>query len=169
MTDFRMRRAVVCLALVLAAACVWLPALTPDVYPAPERARADLAAALRTAASTHKRVLLDFGGDWCGDCKVLDIYFHDAANRPILESNFVLVRVNIGHKDMNLDLATRYQIPVDKGVPALAVLDEHGKLLHSQKDREFISMRKMQSSSVTTFLLQWKPVRPGCSIMQVSC
>ena len=140
-----------------------------EIYPDPAQAKADLAAALKTAAQTHKRILLDFGGDWCGDCKVLDIYFHDAANRPILESNFVLVRVNIGHKDMNLDLATRYQIPVDKGVPALAVLDEHGKLLHSQKDREFISMRKMQSSSVTTFLLQWKPVRPGCSIMQVSC
>ena len=54
-----------------------------DIYPDPAQARADLAAALKTAAATHKRILLDFGGNWCGDCQVLDIYFHDPANRPI--------------------------------------------------------------------------------------
>src|SRR3974390_1295894 len=48
-----------------------------DIYPAPEQAKSDLARALKTAAATHKRVLLDFGGNWCPDCQVLDIYFHD--------------------------------------------------------------------------------------------
>jgi thiol:disulfide interchange protein len=155
--------------LALAMLPVALSAQAPEIYPAPERAHADLATALHTAANSHKRVLLDFGGNWCGDCKVLDIYFHDPANRPILESNYVLIHVNIGYQDKNLDLAARYQVPIDKGVPALAVLDEHGKLLHSQKDREFISMRRMASASVTEFLLQWKPARPGCSMMQINC
>jgi thioredoxin 1 len=95
-----------------------------EIYPDPAQAKADLAAALKTAASAHKRILLDFGGNWCGDCQVLDIYFHDPANRPILEANFVLVHVNIGHMDANLDIAERYQVPLDKGVPALAVLSE---------------------------------------------
>ena len=67
------------------------------------------------------------------DCQVLDLYFHDAANRPILEANFVLVHINIGHGDQNLDIAARYGIPLDKGVPALAVLNRHGKLLYSQR------------------------------------
>ena len=56
-----------------------------EIYPEPSQAKADLAAALKTAAETHKRILLDFGGNWCGDCQVLDIYFHDATNLPILE------------------------------------------------------------------------------------
>jgi len=67
-----------------------------DIYPDPAQAKADLAAALRTAAQTHKRIILDFGGNWCGDCQVLDIYFHNAQNLPLLESNFVVVHVNIG-------------------------------------------------------------------------
>jgi thiol:disulfide interchange protein len=67
-----------------------------DIYPDPSQAKADLAAALKTAAAAHKRILLDFGGNWCPDCVVLDSYFHDPANRPILEANFVLVHVNIG-------------------------------------------------------------------------
>ncbi len=134
-----------------------------DIYPSPARAKADLAAALKTAAATHRRVLLDFGGNWCGDCQVLDIYFHDARNKPILDRNFVVVHINIGQLDVNLDLAEKYGIPLKKGVPALAVLSEHGALLYSQKDGEFEAMRRMESSSVTEFLVQWRPERPGCS------
>jgi thiol:disulfide interchange protein len=142
---------------------------TRDIYPDPGQAKADVAAALKTAAATHKRILLDFGGNWCGDCQVLDIYFHDPANRPILDANFVLVHINIGMTDANLELAKKYEVPLDKGVPALAVLSENGKLLYSQKGGEFEAMRRMQSSSVTSFLVQWKPVRQGCSVMVVKC
>ena len=139
-----------------------------EIYPDPAQARADLAAALTTAAQSHKRILLDFGGNWCGDCQVLDIYFHDAKNRPILEANFVLVHVNIGHMDANLDIAEKYEVPLSKGVPALAVLSENGKLLYSQKGGEFEAMRSMESSAVTGFLVQWKPDGP-CSAVKVSC
>ncbi len=93
-----------------------------DIYPDPSQAKADIAAALKTAAATHKRILLDFGGNWCPDCIVLDIYFHDPANRRIMEANFVLVHVNIGRMDANLDLAEQYEVPLRRGVPALAVL-----------------------------------------------
>ncbi len=127
-----------------------------EIYPDPAQAKADLATALKTAAANHKRILLDFGGNWCGDCQALDIYFHDAANRPLLEANFVLVHVNIGHLDANVEIAEKYGIPLKKGVPALAVLDEHGQLLYSQKTGEFEAMRNMASSDVTQFLTQWK-------------
>jgi thiol:disulfide interchange protein len=143
---------------VLVALC-WAPLFAAErqIYPAPEQARADLDAALSLAARTHKRVILDFGGNWCPDCQALDIYFHDADNSPLLAAHYVLVHVNIGQKDANLDIAARYGIPIDKGVPALAVLGEDGKLLYSQRTGEFEAMRHMQSSSVTGFLTQWIP------------
>jgi len=139
------------------------------IYPDPGQARTDLAAALKTAARTHRRILLDFGGNWCGDCQVLDLYFHDARNKPILDANFVLVEINIGNEDANFDIAAKYGINVKKGVPALAVLSERGVLLYSQKNGEFEAMRNMQSSSVTEFLVKWRPVRAGCSVMVVNC
>jgi thiol-disulfide isomerase/thioredoxin len=132
-----------------------------EIYPAPEQAPADLAAGLKAAAASHKRLILDFGGNWCGDCQVLDIYFHDPANKPLLEANYVLVHINIGRMDQNQQIAERYQVPLAKGVPALAVLDDHGRLLYSQRTGEFESMRHMESSAVTSFLLQWKPARSG--------
>jgi thioredoxin 1 len=140
-----------------------------DIYPDPARAKPDLTAALKTAAETHKRILLDFGGNWCGDCIVLDMYFHNEANRPILEANYVLVHVNIGHMDENVDIARRYDVPLEKGVPALAVLTEKGKLLYSQQNGQFERMRAIEPSTVTQFLVQWKPVKPGCSAVMVTC
>lgn len=140
-----------------------------EIYPDPAQAKVDLAAALKTAAETHKRILLDFGGNWCGDCQVLDLYFHDARNLPILEANYVLVHVNVGHMDANVDIAEKYEIPLHKGVPALAVLSDKGALLYSQKGGEFESMRNLESSALTNFLVQWKPAKPGCSAVVVNC
>jgi thioredoxin 1 len=129
------------------------------IYSATADPHADIAQAIQTAAQAHKRIILDFGGNWCGDCQVLDIYFHQQPNLPLLEDNFVLVHIDIGHMDKNTDVAAKYDIPLKRGVPALAVLDEHGRLLYSQKTGEFEDMRRMDPASVTEFLNQWKPKR----------
>jgi thiol:disulfide interchange protein len=125
------------------------------IYPAIEDAQADLKAGLAEARRTHKRVIVDFGGDWCGDCQVLNIYFHQSPNAELMAKYFVLVDVNIGRMDANLDIAHSYGVPIT-GVPALAVLDEHGKVVYAQT-KEFSNMRHMESSSVTEFLTKWKP------------
>jgi thiol:disulfide interchange protein len=127
------------------------------IYSDTANAHQDIAQALTTARQEHKRVILDFGGNWCGDCQVLDIYLHQQPNLDLMQQNFVLVHVNIGRYDQNTDLADQYEIPLKRGVPGLAVLDAHGKLLYSQKNGEFESMRKMDPASVTEFLNQWKP------------
>ena len=152
----------------LALAAVARPA-APDIYPGPGAAHAEIAAALHTAAAAHKRVILDFGGNWCPDCVVLDRYFHDAQNQPIVKANYVVVHVNIGHMDANVDLARHYGIPLKKGVPALAVLSESGQVLYSQKGGEFEDMRNLESSALTQFLIRWKPEKPGCSVVNSSC
>jgi thioredoxin 1 len=126
------------------------------IYPDGAQASQDIATALARAGKEKKRVLLDFGGNWCGDCQVLEIYFHDPANWRLLQENYVLVPVNIGRYDQNLDIAARYGVPVDKGVPALAVLDANGQLVYSQRNREFEAMQKVDPAAVTQFLLQWK-------------
>ncbi len=128
-----------------------------QIYPDPSEAQPEIQKALATAAREHKRIILDFGGNWCGDCQVLDLYFHDPANAPLLAANYILVDINIGHMDANTEIADKYGVPLNKGVPALAVLDSHGRVLYSQRNGEFESMRHMNISSVTTFLNRWKP------------
>ena len=129
---------------------------TKHLYSETADPQADIAAALKQARKEHKRVLLDFGGDWCGDCQVLDIYLHQQPNLGLLNANFVLVHIWIGHMDKHLALAAHYGVPIEKGVPALAVIDDHGKVITSQQSHEFSSMRHMESSAVTDFLNRWK-------------
>jgi thioredoxin 1 len=132
---------------------------TRHIYDDDADAHAQVRAALAQAEREHKRVILDFGGNWCGDCQVLDIYFHQNPNAALLAGNFVLVDVSIGRYDKNLDIAEKYDVPLKKGVPALAVLDAHGHLLYSQTNGEFESMRRMDPHSVTEFLEHWKASR----------
>jgi thiol:disulfide interchange protein len=133
-----------------------MPFVKKHIYSETANPSADIAAALKKARAEHKRVLLDFGGDWCGDCQVLDIYFHQSPNADLLAKHFVLVHIYIGHMDRNLDVPRKYEVPINKGVPALAVLDAHGKLLYSQQTGQFENMGNISSSSVTAFLNQWK-------------
>ena len=130
-----------------------------DIYPNTPDAKPEIREALLKARHEHKRVILDFGGNWCPDCHVLDTYFHQAPNDKLLNDNFVLVDVNIGRYDMNTDVAEKYGVPLKKGVPAVAVLSPDGKVLYAQTNGEFESMRRMEAQSVTDFLNQWKPKR----------
>lgn len=128
----------------------------PQLYKANANAAQDIRQALAAAGRQHKNVLLDFGGNWCIDCHVLDNAFHQPRIAPLLNSNYVLVHVDVGKYDKNLDLAKKYHVNLEKGVPSLAVLDVQGKLLYSTGD--FERARMMSEDDVIQFLDKWKPV-----------
>jgi hypothetical protein len=130
-----------------------------NLYPDGVDAKAEIAEALADAKKTHRRVLLIFGGNWCYDCHVLDAAFRSKEIAPTLNQNYIVVHVNIGEYDKNLDLADKYQIPLKKGVPAAAVLKSDGMLVVSQKNQEFEKARSMTTDAVLAFLEKWKPVK----------
>lgn len=143
---------------VLACACaqMMVPFVKRHLYSAEANPWTDISTAVKKAKAEKKRVILDFGGDWCGDCQVLDIYMHQSPNAELLEKHFVLVHIDIGHMDHNVAVATKYKVPISKGVPALAVLDADGKLLFSQEHKEFENMSLVKPGDVTAFLNRWK-------------
>src|SRR5260370_8605038 len=89
------------LALVVALSVVPAGSAERDIYPEPGQAKGDLAAALAASAVAHKRIILDFGGNWCPDSHVLDLYFLDSVNRPLLEANYILVHVTTAPTNEN--------------------------------------------------------------------
>ena len=129
---------------------------TKNLYPPTANAKADIAAAITQASQQHKNIILAFGGDWCADCLVLDYYLHQPPNAQLLSNNFILVHVDIGQMDHNVDIATKYQVPIQKGVPALAVLNSTGTLLYAQQNKEFEALSAANSQSLTEFLNRWK-------------
>jgi hypothetical protein len=67
------------------------------------------------------------------------------------------VHVDVGEGDKNQDLMKEYQVPMDRGIPAIAVLDSTGKVLFSQKNGEFEKARALGPEDLVNFLEQWKP------------
>ena len=127
-----------------------------DLYPADADAHKEIDAALQKATTDKKRVLLMFGGNWCYDCHVLDQAMHNGAAGRILNDNYVLVHVDIGEGDKNLDLVKRYKIPLDKGVPALVVLKSDGSMVYWSGYGEFEAARKLMKKDLVAFLQHWK-------------
>ncbi len=128
-----------------------------DLYPASADAKKEIAEALAIAAKNHHRVLLVFGANWCYDCHVLDEAFHSPEIAPTMEKLFEVVHVDIGQGDKNQEIARKYDVPLGRGVPAIAVLDSDGKLLFSQKRGEFEAARSMSTEDILDFLNEWKP------------
>jgi thioredoxin-related protein len=132
------------------------PLAKKDLYPADADADKDITAAVQRASADKKRVLLVFGGNWCYDCHVLDRALHEGIAGQILKENFLLVHVDIGDGDKNKGLAKKYEIPLDKGVPAVAVLAKDGALLYSSGNGEFEAARTMMRKDLIAFLKHWR-------------
>lgn len=131
------------------------------IYNENANARAEIKEALTKAAAGHKRVIIVFGANWCPDCHALDDDFHRADVAPVIAANYEVVHVDIGKGDKNQDLMTKYEVPMKRGIPGLAVLDPDGKLVYSQKNGEFENARALAPADVLAFLNKWKPGAQG--------
>lgn len=154
-----MKRAAIVVAVLLAAA-VCARAAANTIYDENANAGDLIAAAIRRASASHKNIVLDFGANWCPDCHALDAAMHQGELAHVIAKNFEIVHISVGRFDRNLDVARKYQIPLHKGIPALAVLDSHGKLLYAQKEGQFENARAMDATSFLEFFKKWEPARP---------
>jgi hypothetical protein len=134
--------------------------MNKNIYPASADAHAEIKEAEEKAAQSRKRLLLVFGANWCFDCHVLDLAFQRPDLSPVLVANYEVVHVDLGpdeHK--NADLVQTYEIPLNKGIPALAVAESNGTLVVSQKNGEFEDARGLTPEVLLEFLNKWKPNR----------
>jgi len=99
---------------------------TPLPYPYDETADAtaqvDRAAA--RAKAGKKLLLIKMGGNWCGDCRILQATMDLPEMKAFLNRHYEMVSIDVGHMDKNLQVPGRYGVK-DKleGVPAILVVD----------------------------------------------
>jgi thioredoxin 1 len=82
---------------------------------------------------------------------------HKAELASLLERNFVIVKIDLGREDKNLDVAEQYHVPIKRGIPALAILDSGGHLLYAMDQGQFADARHMTYESIKAFFEQWRP------------
>ena len=121
-------------------------------------AKADIQAALSEAAKSGVPVLVIFGANWCGDCKVLDLAIKQGASAPLVAKEFKVVKVNVGRFDRNVDVAQSYGVPLANGIPAVAILSPKNHVLYVTRAGELADARKMGERGIYEF---FKTVTPG--------
>lgn len=77
----------------------------------------------------------------------------------LIARDFVVVTIDVGHFDKNLDIGEKYGVPINKGIPAIAMLDSHGKLLYAQSHGQFANARAMPYRDIAEFFEKWKAKR----------
>lgn len=130
----------------------------PLPYPYDEQAdaKAAVARAKAQAKREHKRLLIDLGGNWCADCRVLAGILDLPELKPYLAKHFVIVSVDIGRYDKNGDIAGHYGIDRLHGVPAILVIDPvKDRLLNDGRLSALSDARHMTPQALADWLAQW--------------
>ena len=120
-------------------------------------AHAEIDAAVAAAKVDGKRVLIDFGADWCPDCHVLSAYLDGPAGTALVDASFHVVKVDVGEFDRNLDVSKLLGDPIVNGIPAVVVLDGTGSVVGSTTDGGLANARSMSEADVLALIGTWAP------------
>lgn len=135
----------------LAAFCLSFAVFAADMpYDEAADAKADIRAALADAKKANVPVLVVFGANWCGDCKMLDRAFKGGKNARFAQE-FRIVKVDVARFTKNVDIAEAYGVPLKKGIPAAVVLSPEGKVVYATRAGELADARKMGEDGIHDF------------------
>jgi thiol-disulfide isomerase/thioredoxin len=107
----------------------------PKIYDEAADAKVQIAEAVAKAAKNNRRVLVQWGANWCGWCRQLhELFATDGDIKKKLMYEYDVVLIDVGHFDKNMDLAAGYGADLKKnGLPFLTVLDGTGKAIANQE------------------------------------
>ena len=138
------------------------PKMGPDIYDTQADGTGQIATALTRARAEHKNVLLKLGANWCIWCRRLnDTFHHNEAVAKMLEENFVVVLVDVNHRNglnRNDAVNDKYGNPMAQGLPVLVVLAANGTQLTTQETGALEDGKDAHDpAKVIAFLRQWAP------------
>src|SRR5580693_4029017 len=104
-------------------------AAKPPIYDESADGSKQIADALAVAGKDGKRVLLQFGANWCPWCHKLHALFAtDKSIAARLKSDYVVVLIDV-NKGRNSEVDAKYGHPTRLGLPVIVILDAQGKQL----------------------------------------
>jgi protein disulfide-isomerase len=114
-------------------------------------AKLEIRQALTQPATVKTPVIVVFGANWCGDCKMLDSAMKNGASAALLSRDFKIVKVNVGHFDKNLDVAKAYGVPLEKGIPAVVIISTKNEVVYVTREGELANARRMGDNGIYEF------------------
>jgi thiol-disulfide isomerase/thioredoxin len=130
----------------------------PLPYPYDEKADADAAFAAARARARARGVplLIDLGGNWCLDCRILAGVMRQPAMTRFLDAHYEIVAIDIGRMDRNQQIPKRYGIARLEGVPAVLIVDPvRDRLLNRDRIFALADARSMTPQALADWLASW--------------
>lgn len=129
----------------------------PDApYDTTANADAQVDAAIARAKKDGKEVLIDLGGNWCADCRIMAGLMDLPEMRTFLKAHYEMVSVDVGRFNRNLQIPARYGITTRlEGVPAFLIATPDGKLLNPGNVSAIQDARHMTPQALADWLAQW--------------
>ncbi len=129
----------------------------PLPYDTQADADAAIAAARTRAIKAHKRLLIDLGGNWCLDCRILAGTIALPELKAFVDRHFEVVTVDIGRFDKNGQVAARYGIKGRlAGVPAVLIVDpKRDRLINLGRETALADARHMNPQALADWLAGW--------------
>ena len=121
------------------------------VYDESADAQAQVSQALAKAKADNKQVMIVFGANWCGDCKMLDGEFKKPALKALLDASYVVVKVDVNRFNKNLDVVKPYGDVIKKGIPSIVIATPANQLVYATNGGELADARKMGEAGVAEF------------------
>ena len=121
------------------------------VYDESADAQAQVSQALAKAKADNKQLMIVFGANWCGDCKMLDGEFKKPALKTLLDAHYVVVKVDVNRFNKNLDVVKPYGDVIKKGIPSIVVATAANQLVYATNGGELADARKMGETGVAEF------------------
>jgi thiol-disulfide isomerase/thioredoxin len=119
-------------------------------------ANAAVANAFARAKAEHKRVLIDLGGNWCADCRILAGIMALPEVQRFLDAHYVVVSVDVGRFNRNLQIPARFGITERlEGVPSLLIANADGKLIDAGHIAALADARSMTPQAIADWLARW--------------
>jgi thiol-disulfide isomerase/thioredoxin len=133
-----------------------LPVLTMQPYDEAANADAQVAAAFARAQKSHKRVLIDLGGNWCGDCIILANFVKLPEMHRFMAAHYEEVSVDVGRFNRNLQIPARFGFTKRlEGVPALLIATPDGKLVNGDNIFATADARNMTPQALADYLAKY--------------
>jgi thiol-disulfide isomerase/thioredoxin len=135
-----------------------LAELTVPDRPYDENANADAVvdAAFARAKAEHKLVLIDLGGNWCPDCRILAGVMELPEVKSFVDAHYVTVSVDVGRFNKNLQVPARFGITQRlEGVPSVLIATPDGTLVDQGHVAALADARSMTPQAIADWLAQW--------------
>jgi thiol:disulfide interchange protein len=133
-----------------------LPVVLMQPYDEHANADAAVAAAFDHAGKSHKRVLIDLGGNWCVDCVVLANFLQLPEMHRFMAAHYEMVSVDVGRFDRNKQIAARFGFTERlKGVPTVLIATPDGKLVNGNNVFATSDAHTMTPQSLADYLAKY--------------